>query len=147
MPLIGVPASIHPELLYALARMGHGDTIVIADAHFPSDSIANSTVIKTPLRVRGTTAEVLRDILKLFPIDQYEDNPVRVMQRVPSDEAKRLHVPAYSTIASACSTAENKLGYVERFEFYEQAKRCFAVVQTDDVSQYANVIVYKGVVH
>ena len=40
MPLIGIPDSITPELLYGLARMGHGDTLVIADANFPSDSIA-----------------------------------------------------------------------------------------------------------
>ena len=31
MPLIGIPDSVTPELLYGLAKMGHGDTLVIAD--------------------------------------------------------------------------------------------------------------------
>ncbi len=53
MPLKGIPESITPELLYALAKMGHGDRIVIADANFPSDSVAKETVIGVPIRVTG----------------------------------------------------------------------------------------------
>ena len=146
MPLIGIPDSITPELLYAIARMGHGDKLIIADANFPSDSIAKSNIIDTPIRVSGSTSKILSDILKLFPIDQYEQYPVGVMDRVPSDKEKNLHVPAYSAIATASGLPENKLNYIERFQFYEEAKKCFVVVQTDDRSLYANCMVSKGVI-
>ena len=63
MPLKGVPASLTPELLFALARMGHGDRLVVADANFPSDSIATRTVLRSPVRVYGrTTVEIARDV-------------------------------------------------------------------------------------
>ena len=146
MPLIGIPDSITPELLYAIAKMGHGDKLVIADANFPSDSVASNTILGTPIRVSGSTSKILADLLKLFPIDQYEEFPVGVMDRVPSDKEKNLVVPAYKNLSAAANLAEDKLEYIERFEFYERAKKCFAVVQTDDRTLYANCIVSKGVI-
>ena len=142
MPLKGIPDSIVPELLFALAKMGHGDFLVIADANFPSDSIANSTVLKNPIRVHGTTSDILRDILTLMPVDQYQPHPVKVMDRVESDKLKNLEVPAYSLLSAVSGTT---LEYVERFEFYEIAKKAFVVIQTNDRSLYANCIVVKGV--
>ena len=146
MPLLNVPNSITPELLYALAKMGHGDTLVIADANFPSDSTAAHAVIKDVIRVHGTTAEILADILHLMPLDTYASWPVYVMDRVQSDKDRSLAVPAYSALAKAAKIEESALGFVERFAFYEQAKRAFVVVQTDDRSLYANAIVSKGVI-
>ena len=156
--LIGIPYSINPEFLFALARMGHGDTIVIADANFPSDSVASHCVVKTPIRVHGTTSDILRDVLKLLPLDQYTDRAVAVMDKVQSDKDKDLYVPAYKNIldvVNSCETvvtfedpppAEDAMDFVERMEFYDRAKKCFAVVQTDDTSLYANIIITKGVV-
>lgn len=68
------------------------------------------------------------------------------MDRVDSDKTRNLHVPAYQLLADAAQVNIVNLDYIERFEFYEQAKKCFAVVQTDDKTLYANVIIYKGVV-
>lgn len=88
MPLKHVPDSISPELLYALARMGHGDRLCIADSNFPADSVAASAhssspasfPMPTPIRVYGvTTVELLRDILQLLPIDTYCDAPAIMM--------------------------------------------------------------------
>ena len=146
MPLIGIPDSITPELLYAIAKMGHGDKLVIADANFPSDSVAAKTVLGSPIRVSGSTSKILADLLKLFPIDQYEEFPVGVMDRVPSDKEKGLIVPAYEALAGAAGLSPDKLNYIERFQFYEEAKKCFVVVQTDDRTLYANCIVSKGVI-
>jgi L-fucose mutarotase len=146
MPLKGIPNRISPELLYTLARMGHGDFIVIADANFPSDSIARSTRSnEIPIRISGSTAEVLGDILELLPLDQYMEKPLAVMDRVDSDKAKELHVPAYEKLASAAGVSTSSLDYIERFAFYELAKTAFAVIQTDDKTLYANAIIYKGV--
>lgn len=146
MPLKGIPDSLSPELLFALARMGHGDKLVIADANFPSDSVAKHTVIGEPIRVQGlTTAELLKDILTLLPLDEYEPHPLTVMDRVPSDKQRDLPVPAYAALAQAASLSPDALLYADRWDFYEQAKKAFVVVQTTDRSLYANCIVSKGV--
>lgn len=144
MPLKGIPDSITPELLYVLAKMGHGDSLVIADANFPSDSVASHCIVKSPIRVHGVTSDLLADILTLFPLDQYKEFPVAVMDRVDSDKAKGLVVPAYMLLSEAAGHID--LEYTERFKFYDDAKKAFAVVQTDDFSLYANCIIFKGVV-
>ena len=36
--LKGISPLISPELLATLSMMGHGDEIILADAHFPADS-------------------------------------------------------------------------------------------------------------
>lgn len=146
MPLKGIPPTISPELLYALARMGHGDQLVLADANFPSDSIADRTIWKQVIRVNvGSTSELLRDILTLLPLDAYVTHPVLVMDRVDGDKERNLEVPAYSSLASAAGIGERSLGYIERFQFYEMAKKGFVVVQTNDRTLYANAIISKGV--
>ena len=146
MPLIGIPERISAELLYALARAGHGDKIVIADANFPSDSIAASATISTPIRVNARTSEILGDILALLPLDQYMEHPIAVMDRVPRDKERKLSVPSYSALADAARKEEENLLYLERYLFYETAKNAFVVIQTNDTALYANVIIYKGVI-
>ena len=146
MPLIGIPDLINPELLYALAKAGHGDKIVIADANFPSDTIAATATITNPIRVQGSTSDVLRDILKLLPLDQYMTHPIAVMDRVESDKKRGLEVPAYEAFATVTNKYIDDLEYVERFDFYEKAKGAFVVIQTNDKTLYANAIIYKGVI-
>ena len=148
MPLLGIPNSITPELLFVLARMGHGDMIVIADSNFPSDSTAAvlSGPFKTPIRVHGKTSDILCAILKLMPLDQYMLHPLAVMKRVESDIEIDLHVPAYHELSVVAGKTIADLAFIERFEFYRVAKTAFAVIQTDDSSLYANAIVYKGVI-
>lgn len=147
MPLKGIPSSICPELLYAIAKMGHGDTLVLADANFPSDSVAAHCTVQAPIRVTGNTDQILRDLLVLFPLDQYETSSAIMMDRVPSDKAKDLVVEAYaSTAAAVAGQSELPVAYLERFAFYEKAKNAFVIVQTTDSRLYANVIVSKGVI-
>jgi L-fucose mutarotase len=146
MPLIGVPNSISADLLYALARAGHGDKIVIADANFPADSIAVTASIPAPIRINGSTSDILEDILKLLPLDQYVEYPIAVMDRVPADKDRKLPVPAYAKIAAASRREVSSLDYIERYKFYELAKNAFVVVQTTDTTLYSNVIIYKGVI-
>ena len=145
MPLKGVPDVITPEFLFAIARMGHGDTIVIADANFPSDSIAKSTAVGIPIRVSGTTHKILQDMLQLFPLDSYAVNKIAVMDRVSADKERGLVVPAYDLLAAAAEIDPQDVGKIERFQFYEEAKKAFVIVQTDDKGLYANCIVSKGV--
>ena len=145
MPLKGIPLGITSELLYSLAKMGHGDLVVIADSNFPSDSTADCTVIKGPIRVAGSTTNILRDILTLMPLDSYSSSPVCVMDRVQSDKDRNLEVTAYKSISCVIGDEGFALTFVERFEFYALAKRAFCIVQSTDSTPYANVIISKGV--
>ena len=83
----------------------------------------------------------------LFPLDKYTAFPVGMMDRVPSDKAKLLEVPAYGEVLEMISGyGLADIEYIERFEFYQRAKNAFAVIQTDDSSLYANIIIQKGVI-
>lgn len=156
MPLKGIPSSIPPELLFVLAKMGHGDTIVITDSNFPSDSVATHTINKVPVRVAGATFQVMKNILTLMPLDRYSESPVCVMDRVQADKDSDVDVPAYDHLFRAVQNevesskelygaCEFSLTYVERFQFYELAKQAFCIVQTTDKTPYANVLISKGV--
>lgn len=128
MPLKGIPHLISPELLYALASMGHGDEIVLADSNFPSDSIARANGARLISCDGLPIPKLLRHILKLFPLDQYVAKPVALMDRVDDDKKKGLDVPIWNEYKEIVGD-DVEFEMVERFEFYERAKKCFAVVR------------------
>jgi L-fucose mutarotase len=137
--LKGIPKIISPELLKILAEMGHGDELCISDGNFPGSSIAQRLV-----RADGHgVPELLSAILQLFPLDTYAQ-PVFIMEKVKGDTTE---VPIWDTFAgiTAKYTAE-PIEHMERYAFYERAKKCYAVVQTGESALYANIIIKKGVV-
>jgi len=119
--------------------MGHGDEIVIADGNFPSESIGQRCV-----RADGHTApDILAAILELLPLDIYAQ-PVFLMEKVPGDETP---VPIWDTYTEMIKPyTDAKVGMIERFAFYERAKKAYCVVATGETAIYANVILKKGVV-
>ena len=85
-----------------------------------------------------------------MPLDTYDDFPLKVMDRVQSDKERDLHVPAYRNLLDVAnlfaeSGKDVSLAYIERMNFYCEARKCFFIIQSDDTSPYANVIVSKGV--
>lgn len=141
--LKGIPSILSPELLKILMEMGHGDTIAIDDGNFPHASIAKNSIL---VRLDGHgAAEVLDAILTLFPLDTYVDAPVSLMEVVPGDN---VETPIWDEFAQIVEKHQPgaKIGQIERFEFYETAKKCYAVVATGETALYANVILQKGVV-
>ncbi|XP_059160141.1 fucose mutarotase-like isoform X2 [Physella acuta] len=146
MPLKGIPNQLSPELLKTLAEMGHGDEIILADIHFPSASICSHG--PKQIRADGLSATVLLEaIMQLFPLDQYVDYPVARMDLVSSDKEKGLKTPIWDKYQEILDAAEKKkvqIQYVERFDFYERAKKAFAIVHTGENQQYANIILKKG---
>ena len=143
--LKGIPSIISPELLKVLCEMGHSDTIVIADGNFPSETIGKNAVV---IRADGHGApELLEAILKLFPLDTYVDTPVSLMQVVPGDDVKTPIWDVYKKIvAEADDRGDSAFAEVERFEFYERAKKAYAVIATGETAIYGNIILQKGVV-
>lgn len=147
MPLKNIPKELSPELLYVLASMGHGDEIVLADAHFPTSSICRAG----PREVRADglgIPDLLTAVLTLMPLDSYVSEPVAIMDKVPEDKAKGLPTPIWTKYQVICDTASDtqiSIEKVERFKFYERAKRAFAIVHTGETAQYGNIILKKGV--
>ena len=134
--LKGISPVVSPDLLKTLAEMGHGDEIVISDAHFPGHTF-NSRVI----RADGIGADrLLAGIIPLFELDAYA-TPVVMMEAVPGDvldpsvEAKYRRALGY----------DGAIERVERFAFYERARKAYAVVVSGETAKYGNVILKKGV--
>jgi L-fucose mutarotase len=139
--LKGIPSILSPELLKILMEMGHGDEIVIADGNFPAATIAARLV-----RSDGNMVpELLEAILKFFPLDKYVPKPVALMQLVPGETYKP---EIWDTYRAICKKQEFFTDFesVERFAFYERAKKAFAVIATSETALYANIILKKGVV-
>ena len=148
--LKGIPRLINPQLLFALARMGHGDEIVLADANFPSASVAKHTTLGEEIRCDGSAIpELLKAILTLLPLDPAVPAPCFTMAMMPMHIAAGWKAPIkdeYKVIVAASTGAEVGFEEVERFEFYERSKRAFAVVSTGEGALYANLILKKGVI-
>lgn len=137
--LKGISPLISPELLKALCEMGHGDELVIGDGNFPGASHA-----KNLIRLDGhNVPEILEAMLKLFPLDSYAP-PVYLMEKVPGDTVETPIWDTYREIIGKYTDAP--IEFVERFEFYERAKKAYAVVMSGEGALYANVILKKGVV-
>ncbi len=140
--LKGIPSILSPELLKILMEMGHGDEIVIADGNFPSSSIARNLV-----RLDGhNVPEVLDAVMKLMPLDTYVEKPVGLMAVVPGDDVNPTIWEDYKSIISKYEPQNCKIEYIERFDFYERAKKAYAVIATGETAIYANILLKKGVV-
>jgi len=140
--LKGIPSIIQPELLKILMEMGHGDEIVISDGNFPGAANAQRLV-----RCDGNgVAPVLDAILKLMPLDSYSEHQVSLMEVVQSDPYVPVIWEQYKQIVQKYEPENNKIEYVERFAFYERARKAYAVVTTSEMALYANIILRKGVV-
>lgn len=137
--LKGIDKLLTGDLLKVLCDMGHGDELVIADANFPAESLAQR-LIRLPGIDGVTTA---RSILSVFPLDTYSDDPAVIMDLTESDKAKRMLTPRiWDDYQSLCGY----LAKIERFAFYERAKKAYCIIQTGEERQYGNLILVKGVV-
>jgi L-fucose mutarotase len=139
--LKGISPLFSPELLATIYRMGHGDEIILADAHFPGHSV-NETVIRADgLKI----ADLLDAILPLFALDDYVDDPVVMMACVPGDEPDPQVEADYQAAVNRHASNSPKITFIERFAFYDRARSAFAVVMTGETRKYGNIILKKGV--
>lgn len=139
--LKGISPLFSPELLAALYRMGHGDEIVLADAHFPGHSVHPQTIRADGLRVD----QLLEAILPLFVLDTYVADPVVMMAVVPGDTVDPAVGSGYRALIDAHYPDTPAISEIARAAFYERARRAFGVVMTGDTRKYANLILTKGV--
>lgn len=138
--LKGISKIISPQLLKILCEMGHGDEIVIADGNFPSENYGQRVV-----RAEGIGGvEMLSAILSLIPLDTYATENFLLMQTVQGDPMPKIWDEYFVTVKKYDDNL--RAGNLERFAFYERAKKAYAVIATGESAVYANIILKKGVI-
>ncbi|CEO08522.1 RbsD/FucU family protein [Paraclostridium sordellii] len=143
--LKNIPQILSPQLLKILCEMGHSDQIVISDGNFPAESMGKDSIV---IRCDGHgVPELLDAILTVFPLDTYVDKPVSLMEVMPGDN---VETPIWDTYKEIIQKHDNRgeetVGTIERFKFYDEAKKAYAIIATGEKALYANVILQKGVV-
>ena len=143
--LKGISKILSPELLKVLCEMGHSDKLVIADGNFPAETMGKDTIV---IRMDGHgVCDILDAILQLFPLDTYVEKPVNLMQVMQGDHVETPIWNEYEEIISKYDErGKNAIGQIERFAFYEEAKKAYAIIATGEGALYANVMLQKGVV-
>lgn len=143
--LKGIPKNLSPQLIKVLCEMGHSDQILLADGNFPAESIGKDCII---IRCDGHgIPELLSSILEVFPLDSYVDTPVSLMEVMKGDNVKTPIWDSYKEIVSKYDDrGKNAFSEIERFKFYDEAKKVYAIVATGEKALYANIILQKGVV-
>lgn len=143
--LKGISPIISPELLKALAEMGHGDELVIADGNFPCHSVGKNSIV---IRADGHgVPEILDAVLELIPLDTYTQKPVALMEVVKGDTCGTPEIwSVYEDILNKHEPLHHEIDYTERFAFYERAKGAYLIIATGEKAIYANILLKKGVV-
>ena len=146
--LKGVPTILCPELLKTLDEMGHNDILVLGDGNFPGSGIARAGGAKL-IRADGIgAAEMFAAILQVMPLDEYVDTPVVLIEKEALD--KDLPTPIWDTFANIVSQHDPRgakaIGRIPRYDFYEQAKSAYCVVQTTESALYGCAMIRKGVI-
>ena len=139
--LVGISPVISPELLATLHRMGHGDELILADAHFPGESVNPNVLRADGVRI----PELLHGILPLFVLDSYAESPLVMMQAVPGDTLDDSVEASYRAVVDRYYPDTPAVARIERFAFYERAETAFAVLITGETAKYGNIILKKGV--
>lgn len=146
--LKGIPKEISPTLLKALADMGHGDILVIADDFYPSASMGREGIVIDADGIGG--AEMLDAILTLMPLDtEYEEHPVMIMDVMEHLKGSMPRPKVWDDFIEVVKKHEEKgeaiVGYIERMAFYEKAKKAFVTISTGERQPYGCVMLQKGV--
>ncbi|MER8366718.1 RbsD/FucU family protein [Mesorhizobium sp. M0991] len=144
--LKGINPLLNADVLQALRAMGHGDDLIIADTNFPSDSVARQTVLGRLLRIDASAADVVKAVLSLYPLDTFVDDAAARMEIV----GKPGEIPVVQQeVQNEIDAAEGKawpMISVERYAFYERAKKAYCVIQTGERRFYGCFAFRKGVV-
>jgi len=136
-----IPPVLGPDLLATLRAMGHGDEIVIVDANFPAEFLGPKVH-----RVDGILAtDMLDAVLTLMPLDDFVDQAAIGMAVVGDPD---LRQPIYELFEDIILHHEPAMGFstIERFAFYDRAKKAAAVIQTGEGRLYGNIILKKGII-
>jgi L-fucose mutarotase len=145
--LKGIDPRLDADVLYALRAMGHGDALIVADTNFPSYSVASETVLGELLRMDNlTAAQAIDAILSVMPLDTFVDNAACRMEIVGAPTEVPPVQAEVQAVVDAAQATPRPMASIERFDFYDQAKRAFAVIQTGERRFYGCFLLRKGVI-
>ncbi len=138
---------LNADVLFALRAMGHGDDVALCDTNFPADAIARRTVLGRVLRIDNVTAaRAARAVLSVLPLDSFVEHPALRMEVVGRpDEVPQVQTEVQQEIDAAEGRAV-PMGSVERFAFYDLARKSYCVIQTGERRFYGCFIFRKGVI-
>ncbi len=138
---------LNADVLYALRAMGHGDDLVLCDTNFPADSVARQTALGRLLRIDGVTAgRAARAILSVLPLDSFVEAPALRMEIVGKPgEVPPVQAEVQAEI-DAAQRRPSPMGSIERFAFYELARKSYCVIQTGERRFYGCFVFKKGVI-
>ena len=140
--LKGIPSVIPPDLMKIMMEMGHGDELLICDGNYPKFGCPDRCV-----RMDGHgIPEILDAVLRFFPLDPYVEHPVTFMAVLPDDPYKPEIWPVYREIGAKYEQDGLREQTINKYDFYEQGKKCYACIAIGEAALYANVILKKGVV-
>jgi L-fucose mutarotase len=138
--LIGISPLLSPDLLHALASMGHGDEIVLADANFPATTLGRRLI-----HLPGVSAPAaLQAVLSVMPLDSFVDQPALTMQIVGDSLTRPAAVAEFDTLL--LQQGHKASAALERQAFYQRAAQAFVVVATGELRTYGNILLKKGVI-
>ncbi|WP_269931852.1 RbsD/FucU family protein [Aminobacter sp. HY435] len=141
--LLGIDPLLNADVLHVLRSMGHGDDLIVADANFPAEAISRQTVHGRPLRIDADIVRVMQAVLSVMPVDTFVDDAFGRMEVVGKpDEIPEVQRQVGRLIEG---TGTRMVG-IERFAFYDRAKKAYAVIQTQERRFYADFAVRKGVI-
>lgn len=145
--LKGIDNRLNADVLACLRAMGHGDVLIVADTNFPADSVARATVTGQLLRMENLTcADAVRAILSVLPLDTFVDDFAGRMEVVGDAAAIP---PVQAEVQAEIDAAEGRprpmIG-IERFAFYDMARKSYAVIQTGERRFYGCFMFRKGVI-
>lgn len=144
--LKGINPLLNADVLQALRAMGHGDDLIISDTNFPSDSIARQTALGRLLRIDASAPSVVEAVLSLYPLDSFVDDAAGRMEVVGKPGEI---LPIHREVQQKIDAAEGKswpLVGIERYAFYERAKKAYCVIQTGERRFYGCFVFKKGVI-
>lgn len=140
--LKGISPLLSPDLLKVLAEMGHGDEIVLADAHFPAYNLGVPV-----LRADGiNVAAMLAAILPVFELDRYVEHPLLMMAAMGGDILDEDLMASCRAVLAQYAPKAPPIHHIDKFEFYDRTRRAFAVVVTGETVKYGNILLKKGVI-
>ena len=143
--LKGLDPILNAEVLHALRAMGHGDMLILSDVNFPSDAVAQDTVLGELLRIDRPMAEVARAVLSVLPLDTFVDDFAGRMLMIDTpDTIPPVQQEVQDAIATTGET--RPMVGIERFAFYDLARQAYAVIQTGERRFFGCIMLRKGVI-
>lgn len=134
--LTGIDPLLGGDLLRLLDHMGHDDTLLIADAHYPSHAMGVPVIgLAVP------SPEAVRAVRTVLPIDMYAGPSVTLMTPEPGTGEE-----VQAQLEEAVAVRADRLERIDRFDFYDRGREVFAVVRTLEARKYGCIMLRKGVV-